>query len=285
MSSWSATAVSTDDVEARLSNFLPALCMTRNAAKFPRWNVTTVEKAFKWADYLEEVSREADQVQKKSIVQKGLLEDTGIGVVDDDPMLVLLDPVESLMRAILTSPYLSWAQAAAKVLKKALKCTAERKGEEACVKICATSLESTLSSRISFSGGGNNNKSDEDALAFELLVALASSSPSTSQLSKEEVIAKAAKEDLVTFKMLCNVLTMSPARVACLASLHETSNIETWERLYAVSKGRSLVGVVKACIRDDYPRYLHLLDTETQAQDASHQLLVSALSVHDGEHV
>ena len=285
MSSWSLTAVSTDDVEARLSSFLPALCMTRNATKFPKWNVATVEKAFKWADYLEEVSRGADQVQKESIVRKGLLKGTGIDVVNKDPMLVLLDPVESLMRAILTSPYLAWAQDAVKVLKKALESTAERKGEEACVRICVSSLESTLSSRISLSNGTclgqkQESNSDEEALAFELLVALASPpSPSISQVEKEKLIAKAAKEDLVTFKMLCSLLIMSPARVACLTSLHRGA--ESWERLYAVSKGKTLVGIVKACIRDDYPRYLYLLDTSADAQDANHELLAAALSLHD----
>ena len=289
MSTWTLTAVSTDSVEARLSSFLPALCMTRNAAKFPKWNVVTVEKAFKWADFLEEVSKGADQVQKESIVQKGLLRGTGIDVINNDPMLVLLDPVESLMRAIITSPYLSWAPDAAKVLKKALECTAERKGKEACVKICATSLESTLSLRFSLSNEFSpwpkqEGHSDEEALAFELLVALASSSSSTiTQVDKEKVLAKAAKEDLITFKMLCSLLIMSPARVACLASHHEGAG--NWERLYAVSKGKPLVDIVKACIRDNYPRYLYLLDTsaQAQAQDASHELLAMTLSLHNDE--
>ena len=226
-------------------------------------------------------------MQKESIVHRGLLKGTGIDVVNKDPMLVLLDPVESLMRAILTSPYLSWAPDAVKVLKKALECTAERKGEEACVKICASSLESTLSSRFSLSNEFSSwpkqeDYSDEEALAFELLVALASSSSSaTSQADTEKVVAKAAKEDLITFKMLCGLLIMSPARVACLASHHEGA--ENWERLYAVSKGKQLVDIVKSCIRDNYPRYLYLLDTSVETQDTNHGLLAMSLSLYNDE--
>jgi hypothetical protein len=280
---WSQTkdSVTTDAVESRLEQFLPALCMTRDGVKFTKWSVGTVEKAFKWADYLFEVSKFADVVQKQAIVKKGSLGNTGIGKVDANPTMVLDDPIESLIHAIITSPYLSWMQNANPVLKRTFSCAIDRKGEKDAVKVCVQALNSTLDSRISFKGiwdasrdGENVSDAgfavDEESLAFELVVAFHStlSSPSSEREEKHKTLEKAAREDLITFRMLCIAVTFSPSKVACLEETFRqcsglpSSSIQmpSWERLYEVSKSRALVDVAASSIRNSFSRFLSIDD-------------------------
>ena len=281
---WSQTrdSVTTDAVESRLEQYLPALCMTRDAVKFPKWTVGTVEKAFKWADYLFEVSKFADVVQKEAIVKKGLLGNTGIGLVDANPTLVLDDPIGSLLHAIISSPYLSWMENATPVLKRAFNCALDRKGEKGAVSICVQSLQSTLDSRITFKGiwdpsndgnnlGGGGFGVDEESLAFELIVAFNAilAMPSLEREEKQKMLEKVAREDLITFRMLCIAVALSPAKIACLEETFRQcersgsgtgTQAPSWERLYEVSKSRALVDVVVKTIQESFSRFLSIDD-------------------------
>ena len=303
---WNTTSVTTDAVETRLRQFLPALCMTRDAEKFPKWTVGTVDKAFKWADYLSEVSKVADVVQMQAIVQKGLLVNTNISAVNKNPMLVLYDPIEALVHAIMSSPYLSWMEHSKAVLRRTFHCIVERKGEKESTRICVDALKGTIESRISFSGiweaastssadapgGGGDRQAvqttpgavartfgpDELSLAFELVVAWhfilsASPSSSTKAVVEEEGklgLLRAAREDLITLRMMCIALTLSPARVAVLTEVYHqnysqsqsTDSLPDWERLYLVSKCSALVEVATTVIRESFPRFVSIDDDQ-----------------------
>ena len=277
---WSRTknSVTTDVVESRLEQFLPGLCMTRDAVKFPKWTVGTVEKAFKWADYLHEVSQFADAVQKEAILRnKKLFMRTEIPQVDANPTLVLDDPVRSLVHAIISSPYLSWMQQSGHVLKRTFHCLVERKGEKEAVKVCVDALKGTLDSRASFQGiwcSCRNEAAsdaifdvDEESLAFELVVASYSllKLPPLERDEKLKTLAKATREDLITFRMLCIALTFSPAKIACLEenfrqNSRDYTPLPSWEKLCEVSKSRALVDIATSTIEESFPRFLSIDD-------------------------
>jgi hypothetical protein len=284
--------------------------MTRDAEKFPKWTVGTVDKAFKWADYLSEVSKVADVVQMQAIVQKGLLVNTNISAVNNNPMLVLDDPIETLVHAIISSPYLSWMEHSKAVLRRTFHCIVERKGEKESTRICVDALKGTIESRISFNGiweaastssadapgGGGDRQAvqttpgavarafgpDELSLAFELVVAwhfILLSSPSSSTTAAAVVVEegklgllRAAREDLITLRMMCIALTLSPARVAVLTEVYHQNHSQSqsqstdllpdWERLYLVSKCSALVEVATTVIRESFSRFVSIDDDQ-----------------------
>ena len=147
---WSRiTSVSTEDVEQHIASLLPILRMTRDTSKFPKWNSATVDKAFKWAKSTAKNIAPADEVQRRTILEKGnVIRDTGIRFLDEEPILLLIDPVFVLVRAIISSPLLTWVENAENLLLCTLAHSKSILGEDATIALTSSVLKGNLGERI-----------------------------------------------------------------------------------------------------------------------------------------
>ena len=235
-----AARVDTSAVESRVREFVKVLSMTRCCTKFPCWKRSTVDKAFQWADHVKVYAASADDVQKRAIMAG--IGETGVGFVDRDPLQVLDRPVETLLRAIMGSPILSWVALSTQVVSRTLESASSRIGQDSTVALVAAVFEATMADRLKanasrgFSvagvgggvgggGGGGTNLTatrpyqpapEQVAMALEILlqccerdgVPLGMDSP-------VEIIKQAAGSDLFMLRNLCLALTLTPATIAC----------------------------------------------------------------------
>ena len=148
MATWSVPRVSldTEAVSLRLRVFVDVLIMTRNCVKFPDWNKSTVDKAFRWADHVKSLVSSADDVQKQAVAAgMGV---TGIAFVDRSPVQVLTHPVETLLKSIMGSPLLTWITLSTQVVSRTLTNAASRLGHDVTVSLVADVLEAALAERV-----------------------------------------------------------------------------------------------------------------------------------------
>jgi len=279
--SWRAARVDTSLVESRVRVFADVLRMTRDCGKYPSWNRETVVKAFQWADHVQAFASSADEVQKRAIAQGiGL---TGVSFVDEDPLVVLERPVETRLRAILDSPILTWLPLSTQVVTQTLESASSRIGHDAAVELVADLLNATLDVRMRAGarqrmvlidshghGIGNGNAGEEaeattlehTTLALEILVRSymkrrqqpAEASPAA---AAGEVLALATREDLVTLRLLCRAVTLSPSAVAC--GLSAMGSDADWQDVYKETSNEELWDAVQASLRQT-PAWLFFLE-------------------------
>lgn len=227
-----AVRVDTSAVESRVREFVKVLSMTRCCTKFPCWKRSTVDKAFQWADHVKVYAASADDVQKRAIMVG--IGETGVGFVDRDPLQVLDRPVETLLRAIMGSPILSWVALSTLVVSRTLESASSRIGQDATVALVATVFEATMADRLranasvgfSVAGGGGGGTSisatrpyqpvpEQVAMALEILLQCCERDGLLGMDSPVEVIKQASSSDLFMLRNLCVALTLTPATIAC----------------------------------------------------------------------
>lgn len=69
-SSWQHIKVNTDKIISQLKIFISILEQTRDPIKFNLWSKVTINKAFKWADAINKLSKTADQIQQDNIAKE-----------------------------------------------------------------------------------------------------------------------------------------------------------------------------------------------------------------------
>lgn len=277
MSEWKISGVTTEVIESRLVAFLPILRMTRDVSKFPAWNAKTVEKAFKWAEHVRIVSVDLDTVQKNTLLGKGVLENTEVISLDCNPLCILDDPVGSLVTAIFTSPYLHQLQFPTQVLEKSLEFgVLYMESKDKLVSRVANILQECVQFRVSMVNQVSSYTSkkpfpsvDEISLAMELVVALHGiRMKNEDSVFQEKVnsIRQLMSSDLLSLRLLCVILVLTPSMVACAHTVFAfNSNIEKngndstsagWLEVYLESKSPYFVDMLTHCIRLDIMRFV-----------------------------
>jgi hypothetical protein len=282
MSEWKIS-VATEVIESRLVAFLPILRMTRDVSKFPAWNAKTVEKAFKWAEYVRTVSTDLDIMQKNTLLDKGLLGSTEVVSLESNPLSILDDPVGSLVTAIFTSPYLHQLQYPTQVLEKSLEfAVLYMKSKETVVTRVVEILQECVQFRVSMASQISTDTRnrpfpsvDEISLAMELVVALYDLRMKNDDAvfqQKVKSIKQLMSADLLSLRLLCCILVLSPSMVACAhtvfaftrndygskgsGELDDTK--EGWLAIYLESKSQYFVDMLTQCIRSDIMRFVSI---------------------------
>lgn len=275
---WRAARVDTSLVESRVRVFADVLRMTRDCDKYPSWNRETVVKAFQWADHVQAFASSADEVQKKAVAQG--IGSTGVAFVDEEPLVVLERPVETLLRAILGSPILTWLPLSTQVVTQTLESASTRLGHDAAVELVTDLLSATLDVRMragarqrmvlidshgqsqgqgsGTAGGEAEAKTlEHTTLALEILVRSYMKRRQQPAAAAEEVLARAVREDLVTLRLLCSAITLSPSAVAC--GLSAMGSDAEWQDVYKETRCEELWDAVRASLQQT-PAWLFFLE-------------------------
>lgn len=275
--------------------FVDILCMTRSCAKFPAWNKETVDKAFQWADHVKVYGASTDDVQKKAILIG--IGETHVDFLDKEPLLILESPVETLTRAIMSSPILTWLHLYQQVVNQTLSNASIRIGHEVTVDLVTRILEATWMVRMKSSAKTrltalDNSEStpsmvtaptairiphEQNIMALELLVRICiqrhekriqrdcedttttSSLPTTD--SSIQILKKAAASDIVSLRLLCVALTMTPATVACGMSIYMETNepfLNEWELVYSETHNQELWEIIHSTLQQTPALFFYL---------------------------
>jgi hypothetical protein len=100
-----------------IKTFLNVLCLTRKSS-FINWTSSSVEKAFKWSAVVDQCTAQLAHDYSSNICLRKELDACDISCCEflATVMAALIDPIQSMQRAILTSPLLSWCHNAKEII-------------------------------------------------------------------------------------------------------------------------------------------------------------------------
>ena len=232
-------------VEQRLKPYLSALKTLMDPTLFPRWLSATVVKCFSWADAIHELTVQLDGIQTATAAASIAV--LGIAFIDDDPSMVLKQPHETLLRAILCSPLLPMSTESAVLVRCAYTESARRLGAATVHAIFQSEYARILedkglagnvlkewSALVDANDGGSDGdddgaaservRPDEVYLSAQLVLACARTlagrdgdvdiDAAVAAKVQQSIEADATRSSL---RMLCLALSLSPAAVYCAA--------------------------------------------------------------------
>lgn len=243
-----ANRVTTEEIKLSVSSLCAGLVLTRNIEKYEKFNKNTIDKMFAWGDTLANLVSKADKIQL-SVVQNSM-SNLGICLIDTNPGYLLLNPIEMILKVILSSPFLYMLKNYYEIIDESTNNSMKRLGEEKTITICQEILKNIIEFRLLMMKSSHLKQeidicnevvlppnvlnssnytvmgSDEDYLSFELLYGIYHGTvihPNSTVLEKVKI---SAMNDGYTFQLLCNSLTLSPASI--IQSLNiKLTNIKT----------------------------------------------------------
>lgn len=208
-----------DQIIAHVSTFVNILAMTRDM-KFLNWSSGTVAKAFGWAEVVAKYGElTADEL---SFMDSSIIE--CISFLTDRCLEVVREPYELILKAVLTSPLLSWCRNAVEVIKETLE---RFKDVHTIDRVVYASIPILLDSVIKRLNEkklevlSSQKDTVKESLAIELMCALSSSievGVDGTATFNDDIISKISikvRGNLLFGEIFARGLLLSPGQIMC----------------------------------------------------------------------
>ena len=259
--------VTTEEIKTALSAVCTALVLTRNIDKYDKFNKNTIEKLFAWGDTLANLVSKADKIQL-NVVQSSM-NTLGINIIDTNPGYLLSNPLEMILKVILSSPFLYTLRNYYEIIDESINNSIKRLGEEKTISISQEILKNIIDFRLLMIKSShlkqqidlydddvlpiksdNSNVisksndivmgSDEDYLSFELLYSIYYGTVICLDKTVLDKVKVSAMKDQYTFQLLCNSLVLSPASIIQSLSIKLTNNHTHYDLSCTKDSGQKL---------------------------------------------
>lgn len=247
-----------------LGVFLDLLIMTRTLEKFKSWNLKAVSKAFKWADIISRMGGEIFFLSRH-------LRPIGIEFVDINSTVVLTEPHETLLKCILTSPFLGMISDSENIVQNSLFICSSLIGEQRTIEVSSSVVKKAIEYQLQWKIVSDKEKYEAaaTAIAFEFLMVMWHSLEDSNGNKFNTValthLANSFQSDSSIFSNFCNALSLPLVWIDFYLS-HRLSSLSkpctSTDLVNYVCKSRQLWDLVEQVIRDNV--YLLLaLNSET----------------------
>ncbi len=259
--------VTTEEIKTALSALCTALVLTRNIDKYDKFNKNTIEKLFAWGDTLANLVSKADKIQLH-VVQSSM-NTLGINIIDINPGYLLSNPIEMILKVILSSPFLYTLRNYYEIIDESINNSIKRLGEEKTISISQEILKNIIDFRLLMIKSSHLKQqidicdddllpiksdnssvisksndivmgSDEDYLSFELLYSIYYGTVICLDKTVLDKVKVSAMKDQYTFQLLCNSLVLSPASIIQSLSIKLTNNHTHYDLLCTKDSGQNL---------------------------------------------
>jgi hypothetical protein len=212
---------SQEEIITHVSTFVTILAMTRDM-KFLNWSSGTVAKAFGWAEVVTkygEMTTDELNFMKSSTVES-------ISFLTTRPIDVVREPYELILKAILTSPLLSWCRNAIDITKETFERFKNAHTIDRVVYSSIPILRDSIFNRMEEKRQHESiclspQDSAKEALGIELMCAIASSADLDTNGTvtfDEDIISKLSikvRGNLMFGEIFATGLLLSPGQVMC----------------------------------------------------------------------
>lgn len=258
--------VTTEEIKSALSTVCTALVLTRNIDKYDKFNKNTIEKLFAWGDSLANMVSKADNIQL-NVVQSSM-NTLGINIIDTNPGYLLSNPIEMILKVILSSPFLCTLKNCYEIIDESLNNSMKRLGEEKTIAISQEILKNIIDFRLLMNKSSHLKEqidicddgvlpikpdnlsviskaddilmgSDEDYLSFELLYSIYYGKVICLDRSVFDKVKVSAMKDQYTFQLLCNSLVLSPASIIQSLSIKLANNQTHYDSSHMKDSGQN----------------------------------------------
>lgn len=245
--------------------FLDILFMTRTITEFKKWNSKAVSKSFKWADIILRMGGEIFFLRQ-------YLRPIGIDFVDIDTTVVLTEPHETLLKCILSSPFMRLLPDAESVVHTSLLTCSNYIGKQRTVDVSSRIIGQAVSFQHIWIGVSDNEQYEITnlSIAFEFVMVLwsvARPDDHTTPVRFDQLIISKLKascaSDPISFNYLCRALVLPLVWI----DFYLTSRLASLSRpctaadvVETVCKSDQLWEVVDDVVRENISLFLSLED-------------------------